>query len=345
MKRIVTIVFGLLLGGLCLWLFFRGVDSRALWSRLGEADPLLVSLLIASAVVHMVLRSWRWRTLLGPAGRDVSFWELFSAVSIGYMAVLLPGRISEVLRPTILARRTRVPLGTALATVAAERMALDLPMVLLFGALFLVLPSNLTGLSASADTKVLNLLRSSGVLLLAGALAALSTAVYLGRHQERISGWIENRARERGPFLRRLAGWVASLLPGLAAFGTFRSLGRLLLETLVLWGVIAAGIHSGVAACGVELAPLAALVIIPATAIGIAVPTPGGAGTYHMVMKVVLVGLFAANETAAVSAGLVAHGLPLLAVILLGAACALRGGLSAKKGSAPDVSEAQGVRP
>ncbi len=329
MKRALSIGLGVVLAALCLWLFFRGVDARQLWRHVLGANPVLLAALVASALLHIALRAARWRTLLGRAGRGVPFIELFSAVAIGYMASILPGRVSEVIRPTALSRRTGIPFGVTLATVVAERVVLDLPLLVLFSGLFLALPTSLTGLAPTADPKLLTWVRSSGVILLGASLAALVIVAILGRHQQqiaaRIQGWAERRS---SGLARRACAWFNSLLPGLATFGSAGGLVRLALETLAIWVVIAAGIHCGVAACGVTLAPAATLIIVPATAAGIAVPTPGGAGTYHMAMKITLVGLFGADDAAAVSAGLIAHALPLAVMLLVGGWFAVRGGLS-----------------
>lgn len=334
MKRALSIGFGVALAALCLWLFFRGVDEQQLWRRVVNANPALLAALVATSILHLALRAARWRTLLGPAGRRVPFGELFSAVSIGYMASILPGRVGEVIRPTALSRRTGIPFGVTLATVAAERVVLDLPVLVLFGALFLALPPSITGLAPTADPQLLAWVRSSGVLLLVASLAGLAIVAILGRRQQQIAAKIQAWAdRRTSGFPRRVCGWFNSLLPGLTTFGTFGGLARLAAETLAIWIVIAAGIYCGVVACGVSVSPAAMLIVIPATAAGIAVPTPGGAGTYHMAMKMTLVGLFGADDAAAVSAGLVGHGLPLAVVLAMGGWFAIRGGL------------ARGVRP
>jgi len=131
----------------------------------------------------------------------------------------------------------------------------------------------------------------------------------------------------RPRLLAALVAWVARLFPGLGALATLRGLSRLALQTAVIWTVIGVGIHLGIVACGVSLAPGAWLIMLPILAVGIGVPTPGGTGTYHLAMKLGLVSLFAADETAALGAAIVVHAVAWLPVLAMGGFFVARGGL------------------
>ena len=61
----------------------------------------------------------------------------------------------------------------------------------------------------------------------------------------------------------------------------------------------------------------AILVIQPLLVLGVAVPTPGGAGSYHGAMKVGLM-LFGVVQVTAISAAFLMHFLIVVPVILLG---------------------------
>jgi hypothetical protein len=326
-RKFLTWVSGPVLAVFFLWLCFRGVEPGALVARLATADLVLLAVAVASVPLHLVLRTVRWRTLLASEADTASFTERLSAVSIGYMATLLPGRVGEVLRPALLSRRTGVAFGRSLATVGVERVVLDLIAVMLFGAVGLLLPRTLSGLAA-ADPEVLASLQLFGGLLLAGALASFGVVAWMARHRPRLSARLTKLA-DGSPrrLVRRLAAMIGSLLPGLDAFATWRGMLRLTGETLLIWAVITAGIHAGIVACGVELAPGSSAIMLPILAFGIAIPTPGGTGGYHFAMKAGLVALFGAPEAAALGAGLVVHALTWLPILAMGALYVARGGL------------------
>jgi len=98
-----------------------------------------------------------------------------------------------------------------------------------------------------------------------------------------------------------------------------RLLGRALLHTLLVWLVIAAATWVGLWACGAVIPPAGVLVIMPLLVLGIALPTPGGAGGYHLAMKVGLMEFYGIAEPVAISAGFLMHLAVVVPVVLLGA--------------------------
>lgn len=349
MKKVVTWVSGPLLAAFFLWLCFRGVDGSALWRGVRESSPTLLAISAAIVIVHMFVRAARWRTLLADNGRHAPYYELVSAVTIGYMASLLPGRVGEVLRPALLSRRVGVKLGASVATVAVERIILDLGAVMLCGAIGLVVPQRLSGLAPGADQELIALLRGAGSVILVGVAAALLAMHVAARHRERLSSAFESIAQtRRSAFVARVLRALGSLLPGLDGFRTVGGTVRLIVETMIVWGVISVGVHTGIVACGVELAPLSALIMVPILAIGIGIPTPGGTGPYHAAMLIGLTQLFGATKEQGLVAGLVVHAVTWLPVMILGGFFVARGGLAKRAlpsagmdGAATDVADAE----
>jgi uncharacterized membrane protein YbhN (UPF0104 family) len=64
----------------------------------------------------------------------------------------------------------------------------------------------------------------------------------------------------------------------------------------------------------------AILIMMPLLVLGIAIPTPGGAGGYHAAMKFGLTRLFLVSESVAVGAGFLMHAVVVIPVVLLGSA-------------------------
>src|SRR5256885_13578011 len=122
--RVRTIVIFLLTIGL-LAFFFRKADPAKVWAETRNADPwLLLEAVIVTALTYGV-RAWRWQSLLAPIGRT-RYTVAFETTVIGFAAnALIPGRVGEVLRPYLLARREKLNATSAFATIILER-ALDL---------------------------------------------------------------------------------------------------------------------------------------------------------------------------------------------------------------------------
>jgi hypothetical protein len=338
-RRIVTWLSGPLLALFFLWLSFRNVSLTELGAELRDVQAGLLLAYLATIPLHMLVRSLRWQAMLEPVRPRLPLRELFSATTIGYMASLLPGRVGEVLRPLLIARRTRIPAAPTMATVGVERVVLDLLAVLFAGALGLMLPGAVSGLGAHADQSLIIRLRGVGTLLMLAALGLLVTVHLIGRFRVPLSSWLEARAEGASlRFVPPVLRWLDSLTPGFGSMGTVPGLLRIAAWTAAVWGVIGVGMHFGIEACGVDLAPGGVLVMLPILAVGIGIPSPGGTGTFHYAMKLGLVALFAVDEAAAVGAGLVVHAGNWLPILAMGGWCVARGGLA--RPEAPEGGDA-----
>src|SRR5258705_3233749 len=132
--RVRTIVIFLLTIGLLAY-FFRKADPAAVWAEVRRADATLLTLSVVITALTYTIRAFRWQFLLAPIGRT-RYWNAFETTVIGFAAnSLIPGRVGEVLRPYLLARRESLNAMSAFATIILER-GLDLVTVLLLFAVF-----------------------------------------------------------------------------------------------------------------------------------------------------------------------------------------------------------------
>ena len=123
MKKIVV---GIIIGLACLFWFTKDLD----WSALGQKLSLLkhqwVILSVCLLLLEFVLRAFRWKILLRPIGKidnPVRIMDLFIAQVIGgTLNTILPLRLGEIAKPTIAARRTKLPFWSVTATAVMERV-------------------------------------------------------------------------------------------------------------------------------------------------------------------------------------------------------------------------------
>jgi uncharacterized membrane protein YbhN (UPF0104 family) len=300
---------GVALGGGLLWWVLRGTDPSALASQLRAASVPGLFLAAALGLAHNLFRVLRWRALLQPVRRDIPFRPMFDAVMLGYtVSWVIPGRLGEVVRPALLAGKVRMPLGPCLGSVLADRLLDGVAVLVLFAMGMLTTP--LTGEAAERAAVV-----RGGALGLV-ALISIPIAVLLVA-----SG---GRARiERALVGRRgVRGWVGrmvlSLSQGVRALGRPALLLRVVLHTALAWGMILASTWVGIRSCGVPITLGGTMVLLPLLVLGIALPTPGGAGGYHAAMRVGLIQLFGVAQPLAVGAGLMQHAVIVLPVITVG---------------------------
>jgi uncharacterized membrane protein YbhN (UPF0104 family) len=131
-----------------------------------------------------------------------------------------------------------------------------------------------------------------------------------GRIEARIRGWRGARA------------WIGrsllSLAQGIDAFRHPALVTRIAFHTAAAWLMIAAATWLGVRACGADVSFGAVLVLLPLLVLGIALPTPGGAGGYHAAMTFGLTRLYDVPQPVAVGTSLLMHLAIVLPVMIAG---------------------------
>lgn len=317
---------GVVLALVLLWLALRGLRWAELRAALASAHwgwlgPLALLMLGSHA-----LRAWRWTMLLGgldhaPGRRPVRTPFAFAAVMIGYMVNYAAPRVGEVVRTTTVARYSGQPFSAVLGTVVLERL---LDVVAL--ALGLLTVPFLLGPRLGGLETLLGVSGQTGLLVLLGGLFLLGAGA--------VVGWLvlgrAARTDGSGWWARRVGPLVAGFRDGLATLRTSPQRAGLVASTVLMWlgyGAIAWLPFRLLGLGGITLVDGWCLMLIGA--LGMVVPTPGGAGSYHYITVQVLVGLYGMAETSAQVYAVFAHGAQLVLYTLTGALCLLavaRGG-------------------
>ena len=338
------LLLGVLAAAVLLALFFRGMDWAALGHALANARWLPLAGVVLVTVVLYGIRAWRWGGLLAPLGR-VRYPDLFSATMVGFASGLLVPRAGEILRPWLISRRYPIPTSAGFATIILERLV-DLVTVLGLFALYLfVLPAP----AAQVRGRLMDLLKLGGAATGAGALAVLLFLLALHSHAERVVGGIE-RLMSRAPH------WVAdpvgralrAFSDGLAVLrAPLAQLAGIGVQSVAIWLLIALAFHLNHIAFGIDLPYHATFLLIAFLVVGVAIPTPGMVGGFHAFYLLALSEVFGIEREKAAAAGIAAHALSNLPILVFGLALLGREGLSL--GRVAEVTRAgedkQEVRP
>jgi uncharacterized protein (TIRG00374 family) len=305
--------------------FFRDANLAEVWAETKRANPLLLLLAVGFTLMTYVLRAWRWQSLLAPIGHT-RFTNAFRTTVIGFAATfLLPARAGEVIRPYLLARKERLSATATFATVILERM-LDLAVVLLLfaGFVFTVRPGGLSG-EATQFAHV----KFWGGVAAAVAVAGLLVLFALAGHPERLgraAGRVERVLPARAAEM--IEHFVRAFAKGLAVM---RQPGRLLaalLQSFPLWLSIAAGIWLTSRAFHITLPFTASFLVMTVLVVGVAVPTPGAIGGFHLAYTFAVQTFFAVPDDRAKGAALVLHAISFVPVTILGIYFMARDGLT-----------------
>jgi uncharacterized protein (TIRG00374 family) len=345
-SRLRTIIIFMLTVGL-LAFFLRKADPAEVWAETRRADPaLLLYAVIVTGLTYM-MRAWRWQLLLAPIG-PTRYRVAFETTVIGFAAnALIPGRVGEVLRPYLLARREHLNATSAFATIILERL-LDLATVLLLFAAFVftVTPGVISG-----DPAQFAVVKFGGGVAALSAVAGLIVLFALAGHPERL-GRIARRLERMLP--ARLAGVLAAFVEtfaqGLAVLRHPSRLVTALVLSFPMWMSIAAGIWLTSRAFHITFPSAGSFLVMTILVVGVAAPTPGGVGAFHAAYQFAVMEFFAAPGDRAVGAAIVLHAVSFVPVTLLGLVFMTREGLTfgsarriATAGNAPAPGSGSGA--
>jgi glycosyltransferase 2 family protein len=323
-RQVRTFVIALLTLGL-LAFFFRKADPAAVWAETKRADPILLVVATILTALTYGIRALRWQSLLAPIG-PTRYSVAFATTVIGFAAnALMPGRVGEVLRPYLLARRESLNATSAFATIILER-ALDLATVLILFACFVFTSA---ASAISGDPAQLRLVKAGGGIAAASAVGGLVLLFALAGRPEQL-GRAALRVERVLPtrLARLLSTFLETFAQGLAVL---RNPGRLvtaLLLSFPMWLSIAAGIWLTSRAFHITFPYPGSFLVMTVLVVGVAAPTPGGVGGFHAAYQFAVTEFFAASYDRAVGAAIVLHALSFVPVTLIGLAFMAREGLT-----------------
>lgn len=273
-RRRLSIVLGLALTGLFLWLALRNVNFAELREVLAAARWRWLVAIGGLVLSDLLIRALRWKLLLGRAG--ISWGALFRLEAVG-LAVnnVLFARLGELARAALAARLLPLPLPTALASVAVER-ALDVAALLFL----FVLASG-----ASPELVAMPVRQAAGLLL--AAVSAGLLFLVLAEKALEPEGVLEKRLRpwpKIHHLIEQLAMGAAVLQRPCAAFPIIAlSLGLWLNGAVLYW--------AAARALGLEglMEGTRSVLVLSWAGAGAALPAaPGALGTFEAMVKAIL---------------------------------------------------------
>jgi uncharacterized protein (TIRG00374 family) len=313
-QKLQLLVGFLLAAGLLAW-FLRGQNWSEIAAAFRRANLTCLAGLVAATLICYAVRAWRWGFLYRPLA-PIPFKDLHSATYVGFMSGQLVPRAGEVLRPYLIARKHPVGTSAGFATIILERL-IDLMTVLTLFALYLyVLPMP----EQQVRGPLLDRLKIAGAITFVGALAVLAVLIAFHVYAERalavadrVLAWLP--AIVARPFRQLLK----SFGEGLAVLKAPPSLWlAIAAQSAIIWLSIAGGFYLNNRAFGIVLPMHTAFLLIAFLTVGVAIPTPGNVGGFHAFYLAAMSDAFGVPKETAAAAGISAHALTNLTVLVLG---------------------------
>lgn len=137
------LLVALLLGAGLLFFAFRGIDFDKMMHYMQEINPLYLVLIFVIGILGHFLRALRWIILLKPvAERNVSLWNSFYAVILGYAVNVVIPKGGEVVRLVEMSRLEKLPWAAVAPTLLIDRLLDVALLALLVGMTLTVLPQS-----------------------------------------------------------------------------------------------------------------------------------------------------------------------------------------------------------
>lgn len=329
-----VIQYGLILlaTGLLIWFSLRGIQVEGggnKWDYLVAAwQQAHKGWLLAMAAIMIFshwLRAVRWLILLEPVGFHPSIRDSFLSVMVGYLVNLAIPRGGEVSRCYNLYKLDKTPVEISFGTVVVERIVDLLCMLAIIALAFVAESQKLFAFIATlpvgagdGQSKITTVAIVLGILFLLGLTLFLVVRRnnrfrnFLSKTWSGFKGGLTSvfRLRNKWPFiLYSLAIWALYFLMSYAVIRAFPSTGDL-------------GFH-------------AVLSLFAIGAIAMAVPLPGGAGSYHVLVPQGLFFLYAVPKADAVAFTFIFHGWQTAVLVAAGACSLIITSLLVKKNSKP----------
>lgn len=300
--------------GLALSLFYylyKDDDLTELASVFERAEASWLALSILAALTSHLSRALRWKIALKPLGHSPKIQTAFLAVMSTYFVNLFIPRLGEVVRAGLLRRTDDVPIEQSFGSIIAER-AIDLIMLMLLCIVTLWIEFEKIGdfVTEQVLSALLPLLGGKGIAIM-GAIAVMGAMAI----------WAIWQNRSRWGWIQKIWSIIEGVKAGLLSIMRLSKVAQLeyVAHTIVIW-VMYYLMGYLLFFCTPETAALPAVCGLTALmmgAIGMALPSPGGIGTYHLFVTAAFVA-YNLSETTGRDFAFLMHSTQTLGVLFFG---------------------------
>lgn len=323
MNKALKIILSVAFATLFLWLAFKNVAfSEIIEASKGISFGWLVPFSFALVAAHYI-RAERWRMLFNDGGAIPNRFTLFTGVMFGYLTNIPFPRLGEITRPVYVARQVGESNSKIIGTIVLERIidVASMLLIMAFVGVFMVSDSEiLTRLfgvdvtDPSVYTSILLWLGISSVVILIGGYLSFRAVNKLSAQDGKL-----------GVFVDKVRIMAKSFFVGVLAIKKLKNWPLFVLYTGLIWVLYILMIFIPFWMFDLqitfELSFADAVVLTMVSAVGIAIPTPGGVGSYHYFITYSLFVLYAVPEVTGLAFATITHASTLALVVLITPIC------------------------
>lgn len=295
LKQILQFIIFASVGGIILYLLYQSQSTKYVEECLSqgnaqeqcvlldkiiedfkEANWNWIFVILGVYMLSNVFRAWRWQMLLEPLGHKTNFWNAMMALMIGYFANLGIPRLGEIMRAGIFAKYEKISVETVLGTVVTDRIIDVLSLII-----FLILSAPFAYGPVSRYLKD-NLALGEYLTGYWWLYLILFMLVGLGL----LSVLVRSKAFQSSSIFDKLKNLFIGFKDGVLSVFSLANPLKFVLYTIGIW--VCYYLMTYLTFYSFEptshLGPQEGLVTFIFGTLGILFPSPGGMGTYHLML-------------------------------------------------------------
>lgn len=316
LKEITVVLFSFLLAAAFLYVALNGVDFNRVAALLKRASLFWIAAFTVTNIFSHYLRAARWKVMLQSVKPNVSVENLFGALMVGYGVNCVIPRLGEVSRAVLAGRWEGLSRTSMLGTVIVERVIDMIAFALSLVISILIFNGDLY--------ESFPWLKATLYLAALGLSSVIVLILLIIRYKQRFYSVLVKLAEKFSESLAsRLAYIFEMLVTGFSCLRGFRNYFLSFALTAAIMLLYAINSYVGFYTIGMqdtrEMTFAMGWIMMSLSAIGVAIPTPGGTGSYHTIAISVLVLLYGFSEDVAAAYAVLTHILSYMLFIV----CAL----------------------
>lgn len=292
------------LSAVFLYIAFYNEDFNRILTILSNASVFWIVILVITMVISHYIRAVRWKVILHSVKPDVSIWNLFGALMVGYGVSCVIPRVGEVSRAVLIGKWEKLSRSSMFGTVILERV---------IDVIFLGLTVIVSVLIWSEDLYVSFPWLKTALYLTVFLMAFVVLFIYLlVKFRDKFYGLIIKILGKISGNMAHKAAYVFDML--IQGFGSLRGLKNYVLTiilSIVIMMIYALNAYVGFYILGMQnirhVTYAMAWVLMSISAIGVVIPTPGAIGSYEALSKAALVLLFGFGESISLAYAIITH--------------------------------------
>ncbi len=317
-KKILTYALFFAISAFLLYLTFKDTEFSTIKESIYSLNWGFIFLSFCFSMLSHFMRAWRWKLLLEPMGYNARLNTSFYAVIIGYLTNYAIPRGGELARCGVMFGTDKIPVDKLLGTVVTERI---IDLLLLFVIFLLTLFIEFSTINTFLNFEQLWAQHHNFIYGLIGVGVASIILFFIYR----------KRVAQLAP-VKKVLNFLQGFNAGLLSVFKIKNQPLFWLQSVGIWVGYFFINYTFMHAMHIteDLSWRVVLVVLAMGAVGFAIPTPGGAGSYHYIIKMTLV-FYALSPANAEVYALVSHTGQAVFVALAGCVCIYLAFLERKK--------------